>query len=157
MIKPTKKSQIKTGWHIFDAKGQILGRFVTTLIPSLIGKNKPYFVTNLDCGDHVVVINALDIKVTGRKEKQKKYYNYSGYPGGLKVLTYLQVKERNPERIIESSVLGMLPNNKLRSLWMRKLHVFPKETHTFEEKFKPKEAKKEKNIKSIKSEVKKKE
>lgn len=135
MIKPTRKSQIKTNWHLIDAKDQILGRLASGITPLLTGKRKTYFVSNLDCGDHVVVVNASEIKVTGRKEKQKKYYHYSGYPGGLKVKSYAEVKEKNPGEIIVNAVCNMLPKNKLRSCWLKKLHVFPGPTHDFKDKF----------------------
>lgn len=135
MINPTKKSQIKSTWHIFDAKDQILGRLASKIAPVLFGKSKPYFVRNLDCGDNVVVINASLVKVTGKKEIEKKYTSYSGYPGGLKTQSLSQVREKKPERIIERAVSNMLPKNKLRDQWMKKLHVFAGEKHSFENKF----------------------
>lgn len=138
MIKPTKKTQIKSAWHIFDAKDQILGRLASKIAPVLFGKSKPYFVRNLDCGDHVVVVNASLVKVTGKKETKKKYTSFSGYPGGLKTLSLSQLREKKPERIIEKAVLNMLPKNKLRDQWMKRLHVFAGEKHPYEEKFKEK-------------------
>ncbi|PIQ69786.1 50S ribosomal protein L13 [Candidatus Shapirobacteria bacterium CG03_land_8_20_14_0_80_40_19] len=138
MIKPTKKTQIKSAWHIFDAKDQILGRLASKIAPVLFGKSKPYFVRNLDCGDHVVVVNASLVKVTGKKETEKKYTSFSGYPGGLKTLSLSQLREKKPERIIEKAVLNMLPKNKLRDQWMKRLHVFAGEKHPYEEKFKEK-------------------
>ncbi len=136
MLRATKKSQIKTAWHIFDAKNQILGRLASKIAPVLFGKNKPYFVRNLDCGDNVVVINASLVKVTGKKEVEKKYTSYSGYPSGLKTETLSQLREKKPERIIEKAVFNMLPKNKLRDRWMKRLHVFAGGKHTFEENFK---------------------
>lgn len=147
MIKPTKQSQIEVNWHIFDAKDQILGRLASKITPFLIGKNKPYFVRTLDCGDQVVVINAALIKTTGRKEVQKKYTHYSGYPSGLKTKTLGQLREKNPAKIIELAVLNMLPKNKLRDRWMTKLHVFADEKHSFEDKFKPTPSKIKKEVK----------
>lgn len=135
MLKPTKKSQIKTAWHIFDAKDRILGRLASKIAPVLVGKNKPYFVRHLDCGDRVVVINAALIKVTGKKEKEKKYTSFSGYPGGLKTETLSWLREKKPKKIIERAVLNMLPKNKLRAQWMKKLHIFAGEKHDYEEKF----------------------
>ena len=137
MLRATKKSQIKTSWYIFDAKDQILGRLASKIAPVLFGKNKPYFVRNLDCGDNVVVINASLIKVTGKKEIEKKYTSYSGYPGGLKTKTLSQLREKKPERIIERAVFNMLPKNKLRDRWMKRLHVFAGEKHEFESELKP--------------------
>ncbi len=136
MIKATKKSQIQRQWHLVDAKDQILGRLATQIVPLLLGKNKPYFVKNLDCGDHVVVINAKDIKVTGKKEEQKFYYSYSGYPGGLKKLSFSQLRERAPEKIIINAVSKMLPKNKLRDKWLAKLHVYADANHPYQDKFK---------------------
>lgn len=142
MIKPTKASDIKITWHLIDAKDQILGRLATRIIPLLLGKSKPYFVENLDCGDHIVVINSSQIKVTGRKELQKKYYSYSGYPGGLKETTFSKLKQTHPERILENAITKMLPKNKLRSLWLKKLHVFANVDHPFADKFKVEEERK---------------
>ena len=136
MTKSTKKSAIKREWHLIDAKGEILGRLATKIVPLLLGKTKPYFVCNLDCGDHVVVINAKEVKVTGRKEAQKKYYAYSGYPGGLKITALADLREKFPERIIENAINNMLPKNKLRPEWQKKLHVFAGNEHTYQDKFK---------------------
>lgn len=136
MIRPTKKSEIEASWHLIDAKDQVLGRLASSITPLLTGKRKPYFVRNLDCGDHVVVINAKDILVTGKKENEKFYYSYSGYPGGLKKISLAQMRERFPERIIINAVSKMLPNNKLRALWLKKLHVFAKSEHEYQDKFK---------------------
>jgi large subunit ribosomal protein L13 len=111
-LKPTKISDIKRVWHLIDAKGQILGRLTTVITGLLMGKTKPYFVRHLDCGDYVVVVNAKEVKVTGKKEKQKQYYRYSGYPGGLKAETMKQLRQRYPEKIIYEAVKGMLPQNK---------------------------------------------
>lgn len=136
MIKATKKSEIKRDWHIIDAKGEVLGRLATKIVPLLLGKRKPYFVRNLDCGDHVVVINAKDIRVTGRKQQQKTYQSFSGYPGGLREISYSRMMEQFPEKIIGNAVRNMLPKNKLRDLWMGKLHVFGGSEHNYKDKFK---------------------
>lgn len=139
MIKPTKKSEIQRHWHLIDAKGQILGRLASKITPLLIGKNKPYFVRNLDCGDYVVVINAKEVKVTGKKEQQKYYYSYSGYPDGLKKISLGELRRKSPEKIIINAVSKMLPKNKLRDRWLARLFVFPSETHLYEDKFKAQE------------------
>lgn len=141
MIRSTKAEEIKRAWHLFDAKGQILGRFASQLVPLLIGKNKSYFVRNLDCGDYLVVINAKEIAVTGRKEEQKMYLRYSGYPSGLKKRTLSQLREAHPEEIIRLAVRKMLPQNKLRDRWLAKLFIFAEEKHDYEDKFKTKEKK----------------
>lgn len=109
MIKPTKQSEIRRDWNLIDADGQILGRLATDIAKILMGKNKPYFVRHLDCGDFVVVINAKKIKVTGKKETQKLYFRYSGYPAGLKGENLGALRQRYPEKIIQEAVKGMLP------------------------------------------------
>lgn len=139
MIKPTKASEIERDWHLIDAKGQVLGRLVTGIAELLMGKNKPYFVRHLDCGDFVVVVNAKDIKVTGKKEKQKQYYRYSGYPGGLKAESLAHLRDRFPEKIIVEAVSGMLPQNKLKDRMLTRLYVFADDKHPYEDKFKKEE------------------
>src|SRR5680860_1272106 len=104
-----KQSDIKQEWHVVDLKGKILGRVAVDIAKLLMGKSKPNYVRNLDCGDFVVAINAKEIKVTGKKETDKKYYRHSGYPGGFKEETLKKVRERKPEDIIIHAVSGMLP------------------------------------------------
>ncbi len=134
--KSTKESEIKRDWHLIDIKGKILGRQATNIAKLLMGKSKPYFVRNLDCGDYVVVINAKEVLLTGNKEKLKKYYNYSGYPGGLRVETLGDLRQRRPEEIIYRGVKGMLPQNRLRERMLRRLFVFSEEEHSYGDKFK---------------------
>jgi len=129
--KPTKASKIERKWYLVDAKDRILGRVAVEIASKLIGKSKPYFVRNLDCGDFVVVINAKHVKVTGHKEHEKMYTRYSGYPGGLKSKALWQLREENPIEIIRRAVMGMLPKNKLRARMITRLHVVPEEVHTF--------------------------
>jgi len=131
-----KKSETKREWHLIDAKGQILGRLATKIADLLIGKNKPYFIPHLDCGDYVVVINASQIKVSGRKAQQKKYYRYSGYPGGLKEITFSQQMAKDPTKMIRHAVGGMLPKNKLRDKRLARLKIFAEEEHQYKDKFK---------------------
>lgn len=132
----TKISDIKREWHLIDVQGRILGRVATKIAELLIGKNKPYYTSHLDCGDWVVVINAKDVKVTGKKRKQKIYYHHSGYPGGLKALTFEQIMQKDPRKIIFHAVFGMLPKNKLRKKRMKRLRVFVGEEHPYGEKIK---------------------
>jgi len=129
-----KKSEIKRAWHLVDAKGQILGRLATKIANLLIGKNKPYFVSHLDCGDYVVVINASQVRVSGRKAQQKKYYRYSGYPGGLKEITFSQQIAKDPTKVIRHAVAGMLPKNKLRDKRLARLKIFAGEEHPYKDK-----------------------
>jgi len=138
---PTKLSDIKRVWHLVDVKGQILGRVASGIATVLMGKSKPYFVSNLDCGDYVVVINAVGVKVTGKKELQKKYSRHSGYPGGYREETLMELRNRNPEDIIRFAVLGMLPQNKLRDRMLTRLFIFKGAEHTYEDKFKMKNEK----------------
>lgn len=136
MTQPTKQKDIKRSWHLVDLKGKILGRIATEIARFLMGKSKPYFVRNLDCGDYVVAVNAKNVVVTGKKEQLKKYYRYSGYPGGLTVETLEKLKQRKPEEVIVHAVKGMLPQNKLRDKMLKRLYVFPEEEHPYKDKFK---------------------
>jgi large subunit ribosomal protein L13 len=102
----------------------------------LTGKSKPYFVRNLDCGDYVVVINAKQVKVTGKKESLKTYYRHSGYPGGFKAEKLSDLRQRRPGEIIKSAVKGMLPQNRLRDKMLNRLFIFSGEEHKYQDKFK---------------------
>src|SRR6266581_2437178 len=124
ITQPTKAAEIKRAWHVIDVKDQNLGRVGTTIAKLLMGKGKSYFVRNLDCGDYVVVVNAKIVKVTGKKEEQKKYYRHSGYPGGFRVKTLKEVRAEKPEEIITHAVKGMLPQNRLRASMLKRLFVF---------------------------------
>lgn len=134
--KTTKKSEIKREWHLIDAKDQILGRLAGRIALFLMGKTKPYYVANLDCGDYVVVTNAAKVKVTGKKELQKNYYRHSGYPGGFKQITLGEQRQKDPTKIIEHAISGMLPKNKLRDPRLARLKVFKGEEHDYGDKFK---------------------
>lgn len=136
--KSTKLSEIERKWHLIDAKGKILGRTASDIALLLMGKSKPNFVRNLDCGDYVVVLNAKYVKVTGKKEKLKKYYRHSGYPGGFKSETLEDLRKRNPEEIIIHATSGMIPQNRLKSKMLKRLYVFAQDKHTYEDKFKTK-------------------
>lgn len=125
----TKASEIERGWHVIDAADQVLGRLATRVTRLLMGKHKPIFTRNLDTGDYVIIINADKVRVTGNKAKQKVYYRHSGYPGGLKAITYEKLMETKPTRIIEHAVKGMLPHTKLGNSMMKKLRVYVGDTH----------------------------
>jgi len=124
-----KQGEIKKSWYLFDAGDYILGRLASRAAQILRGKNKPYFTPHMDTGDFVVVINAEKIKVTGKKEKEKKYYRHSGYPGGLKTVNLATLRKRHPERIIEKAVKGMLPHNKLGRKLLKNLKVYKGSKH----------------------------
>ena len=110
-------------WYLADAEGQVLGRFASEIAKILRGKNKPEYTPHVDTGDHVVVINADKIVLTGKKLDQKLYRHHSGWPGGLKEIKYRHMMERNPERAIELAVKGMLPKNSLGRKMYKKLIV----------------------------------
>ena len=116
-------------WHIIDAQDKILGRISTGIADLLRGKGKVEFVPYMDCGDHVVVINAKSILLTGNKMQEKAYYHYSGYPGGMKSETVKDLITRHPEKIIISAVKGMLPKTKLQNEWLKRLHVYADANH----------------------------
>jgi large subunit ribosomal protein L13 len=111
-------------WFVVDAEGQVLGRLATRVARILIGKDKPTFTPHLESGDHVIVVNAEKIKLTGNKIDQKIYRHHSGYPGGLKEVPIKVVLQRRPEEVVREAVLGMLPKNKLRARRAKMLRVY---------------------------------
>jgi len=125
----TKISEIEREWHVIDATDQVLGRLAIRVACLLTGKHKPIFTRNLDTGDYVVIINAEKVCVTGNKTKQKVYYRHSGYPGGLKSITYDKLMQTDPTRVIEHAVKGMLPHTRLGASMMKKLKVYVGDTH----------------------------
>ncbi len=124
-----KPEDIRRDWYVIDAEGQTLGRVATKIASILRGKNKPYFVPNIDCGDFVVVINAEKVGVTGTKADSKVYQNYSGYPSGLKETSFKRMLSSKPEEIIRSAVKGMLPKNTLGRQMFKKLKVYAGAEH----------------------------
>jgi len=111
-------------WFVVDAEGQVLGRLATKIARILIGKDKPSYTPHLVSGDHVVVVNAEKVKLTGNKIDQKIYRHHSGYPGGLKEIPIRVMLQRRPEEVVREAVLGMLPKNKLRAQRAKKLRVY---------------------------------
>jgi large subunit ribosomal protein L13 len=130
-----QKAKIESVWHLVDADNQVLGRLTTRIARLLIGKDKVEFVPYLDMGDCVVVINAHRIRVTGKKETDKIYYQHSGYPGGLRSETLGELRKRRPEEVIRRAVRGMLPKNKLQKERLKRLHIFAGAEHPFGDKF----------------------
>jgi large subunit ribosomal protein L13 len=124
-----KASEIERRWWLVDATDQTLGRLATRIATLLEGKHKPMYSPHLDTGDHVVVINAARVKVTGNKLVQKRYYRHSGYPGGLKEESLQALMARKPELVIERAVKGMLPQNRLGRAMFRKLKVYGGSNH----------------------------
>jgi len=119
-------------WHVIDAKGQVLGRIATAAARLLLGKHKAVYTPFIDTGDHVVIVNAAKVKLTGRKEDQKIYRQHSGYEGGLREERARIVRQRRPQRLVEEAVRGMLPKTKLGEAMYRKLKVYagPDHPHT---------------------------
>ncbi len=117
-------------WVIIDAKDQILGRLASQVAMILMGKNKPTYAPHVACGDHVVIINAKEVKVTGKKEDQKIYRHHTGYPGGLKECTLKMLREKKPEEVIRRAVKRMLPHNNLGRQLMKNIRIFADDKHT---------------------------
>ncbi len=124
-----KKENMERKWYLVDARGKTLGRLAAEIAKILRGKNKPIFTPNVDCGDFVVVINARDIKVTGNKLKDKKYYRHSGYVGNLKVESLEEKMKKNPQDVIYKAVKGMVPRNRLGNQIIKKLKVYADDRH----------------------------
>ncbi len=123
---------LKSNWHVIDAADQRLGRLATVVANLLRGKHKPNFTPHLDTGDHVIVINAEKIQVTGRKRVQKVYRRHSGRPGGMKTETFAELQARLPERVVEKAVKGMLPHTRLGRQQFTKLKVYAGSQHPHE-------------------------
>ena len=132
LIASAQQIADSTHWHVIDADGQVLGRLATAAARLLQGKHKAIYTPFLDTGDHVVVVNAAKVKLTGRKEDQKIYRQHSGYEGGLREERARLVRQRRPERLVEEAVHGMLPKTKLGAAMYRKLKVYagPDHPHT---------------------------
>jgi large subunit ribosomal protein L13 len=120
---------VQRQWHVIDAEGQVLGRVATEAARLLQGKHKPVYTPYIDTGDHVVIVNAAKVKLTGRKEEQKIYRRHSGYEGGLREERAKIVRQRNPIRLVEDAVHGMLPKTKLGEAMARKLKVYARADH----------------------------
>jgi len=124
-----KQADITRSWWLVDADGLALGRLAAELAKILKGKNKPIYTTHLDVGDHVIVINAEKVMLTGNKLQKKIYYRHSGYPGGLKEIPYEVLMRDKPELAVEKAVRGMLPKNRLGRSMLKKLHVYSGPDH----------------------------
>lgn len=123
------KNQILRTWHVLDAENQILGKLAGKAAVLLMGKHKASYTPFLDTGDHVIVINAAKIKLTGKKEQQKKYRHFTGYPGGLVEMDVRRVRAKRPARLVEDAIFGMLPKTKLGKQMYRKLKVYAGDKH----------------------------
>ena len=127
-----KKEEVDRSWFILDASDKVLGRLATKIADRIRGKDKPTYTPHTDGGDYVIVINAEKVKVTGSKFENKTYHHHSLYPGGLKSQTFKELNKKNPERIIQEAVKGMLPKNKLSKSIIKKLKVFQGPNHDHE-------------------------
>ena len=127
-----RTQDIEQKWYIMDCSGKTLGRLSVQVANILRGKNKPEYTPNADVGDFVVLVNAKDIKVTGKKTEDKIYYRHSGYPGGIKQISFKDQLDKDPDKIIRDSVKGMLPKNRLNRQIIKKLKVYRDENHPHE-------------------------
>jgi len=127
-----KASEVKNDWYVLDAEDQILGRLATKAAMMLMGKHKPDYTPFLKTGDHVVVVNAQKVKLTGAKETDKLYWRHSGYPGGIRNVNAGQLREKHPERLVEYAVQRMLPKNKLGRQLASRLKVYAGAEHPHE-------------------------
>src|SRR6266496_217742 len=119
-----RPQDISREWYVVDADGQTLGRLAARVAAILRGKHKPIFAPHMDTGDHVVIVNAAKVRLTGNKLEQKRYYRHSGYPGGLKTVPYTVLLSQRPSRAVEKAVRGMLPHNRLGRQMIRKLKAY---------------------------------
>jgi large subunit ribosomal protein L13 len=124
-----RESDIQRAWLVVDASGKTLGRLATHVATALRGKHKPMYTPHLDTGDHVVVINAKQIALTGAKNENKKYFRHTLYPGGSYWVTVRDLMEKHPERVVQQAVKGMLPHTKLGRAMFKKLKVYPGPEH----------------------------
>jgi large subunit ribosomal protein L13 len=124
-----KATDVERKWYVVDAQNRALGRVATEVARLLRGKHKPIFTPHVDSGDFVIVINAGKVLLTGNKAQQKFYYRHSGYPGGLKAISYGELLQKNPRKVMELAVKGMLPHNTLGRAMFKKLKVYPGSQH----------------------------
>ncbi|MDD2281926.1 MAG: 50S ribosomal protein L13 [Eubacteriales bacterium] len=127
-----KTAEIERRWLLIDAQGETLGRLASEIASLLRGKHKPTFTPNVDTGDHVIVVNADKVVVTGNKAQDKMYYSHTGYPGGLRAVNFATLMQKKPDQAIYLAVKGMLPHNKLGRAMLKKLRVYagPEHEHT---------------------------
>lgn len=134
------QTDVEKNWLVVDAKNKVLGRFASEIAKLVKGKHKPYYTPNVDCGDHVIVINADQIRLTGKKWTEKEYIRHTGYPGGQRVTTPERLKAKDSTLMVEYAVKGMLPKSRLGRKLFNNLHVYKGAEHPHEAQ-KPKEIK----------------
>lgn len=123
------EAKIERKWYVVDAKGKVLGRLASRVAQILRGKHKPQYAPHIDVGDHVIVINASEVVLTGKKVEQKELMRFSGYPGGLKRIPYAKLMKHKPEIVVEKAIRGMLPHTRLGRKMAKKLRVYPGPDH----------------------------
>ena len=123
------KETVKRNWYVVDASNKVLGRMATEIANRLRGKHKAEYTPHVDTGDYIVVVNAEKVKVTGNKARDKTYYHHTGYPGGIKSITFEKLLDKAPEKAIEVAVKGMMPKNKLSRAMLSKLKVYAGNDH----------------------------
>jgi large subunit ribosomal protein L13 len=139
--KSISEKELKPEWHLINMEGKILGRTTPKIAILLMGKHKTNYVSYLDSGDSVVVINAQKVVLTGKKSLSKIYSYYSGYPSGLRKVSFEKMIEKNPTEVVRRAVSGMLPKNKLRDRRLARLFIYADDKHPYEEKFKVQKSK----------------
>ncbi len=127
-----KPNEVERKWYVIDAEGKVLGRLASEIAKILSGKHKPIYTPHVDTGDFVIVINAEKVQLTGKKLDQKCYNYHTGYPGGLRSVTYREMMQKSPEKVIELAVRGMLPKNRLGRKMFKKLKVYRGPEHKHE-------------------------
>ena len=127
-----KLSEVRRDWYVVDAEGQTLGRLATRVATVLRGKHKPIYTPHLDTGDHVIVVNAEKVHLTGKKPENKRYFSHSMYPGGLRWCSIREVRATHPERVVRNAIRGMLPKNRLGRALIKKLKVYGGAEHPHE-------------------------
>ncbi len=125
-----KPAEVENKWYVVDAEGEVLGRLASRIAAILRGKHKPIYSPHMDVGDHVIIVNAEKIRVTGKKARTKQYFQHSGYIGGVRMDTFSDLLKKHPERILEKAIRGMLPHNRLGRKMYKKLKVCAGPDHT---------------------------
>jgi large subunit ribosomal protein L13 len=138
-----RQKDIKRSWHLIDAKDEILGRLASRISKLLTGKHKRDYSSHMDSGDYVVVVNAKDVQLTGKKARQKVYRSHSGFPGGFKEVSFKKMMSDDPRKVLEIAVSGMLPDNRLKKNRLRRFKVYKDESHPYKDKFQKKGKKKD--------------
>ena len=124
-----KVGEVRQDWYVVDAAGKVLGRLAAEIARRLRGKHKPEFTPHINTGDYIVVVNADKLRVTGRKAENKKYYRYSGYPGGIYSTTFAKLQARHPDRVLKLAVKGMLPKGPLGYAMLKKMKIYSGVSH----------------------------